>query len=211
MDVKTFINKHNFKNKTKALQHIKQLLNTLPKNKPLYNEILFDLLKLHYYFYNRNPEYFIIKKSPKFTYCFHFIKNNVIHDFSYIKCFDNIKQIEHKNKNLAYRCLIIPQIREFKDNHFFINVSCLCPTTGNVLYNNSYTHVDHNYDYMPFRNITKEFETLYNYPSASLITIGDADNRRFKHDIINTNFIVFHKTNASLRCIYYYDNLKHSR
>ena len=87
----------------------------------------------------------------------------------------------------------------------------LCPKTEIVLQNNSCTHVDHNYEYMPFRMITKECETLYNYPSASLITIGDCDNRRFKHDIINTNFIDFHKTNASLRCIYYLDNIKHSR
>ena len=62
MDVNTFINKYDLKNKTKTKEHLKHLLNTLPKNKPLYNEILFDLLKLHYYFYNRNPEYFIIKK-----------------------------------------------------------------------------------------------------------------------------------------------------
>ena len=211
MDVNTFINKYDLKNKTKTKEHLKHLLNTLPKHKPLYNEILFDLLKLHYYFYNRNPEYFMIKKSPKFTYCFHFIKNNVIQDFSYIKCFDNKEQIKHKHKNEAYRCLIAPQIREFKDNHFSINVSCLCPTTGIVLYNNSYTHVDHNYELMPFRTIISNFETTYNYPSASFIVIGDSDNRRFKHDIININFIDFHNINASLRCIYYLDNIKHSK
>ena len=64
---------------------------------------------------------------------------------------------------------------------------------------------------MPFRTIIKDFETTYNYPSASFIVIGDSDNRRFKHDIININVIDFHHINASLRCIYYLDNIKHSR
>ena len=77
---------------------MKYLLNTLPKNIPLYEEILFDLFMLHYYFNNRNPEYFIIQKSPSFSYCFHFVENNYAQDFSYIKCFVNIKQIEHKIK-----------------------------------------------------------------------------------------------------------------
>ena len=211
MDVKTFINKYNLKNKTKTKEHLKYLLNTLPKYTPLHNEILFDLLKLHYYFNNKNPDYFIIKKSPKFTYCFNFVKNDHVQDFSYIKCFDNIEQIVHKNKNEAYRCLIAPQIKEFKDNHFSINVSCLCPKTEIVLYNNSYTHVDHNYEYMPFRKIVTDFETMYNYCSASLQTIGDVNNRKFKHEIININFINFHRINASLRCIHYTDNLKNNR
>ena len=56
-----------------------------------------------------------------------------------------------------------------------------------------------------------EFETIYNYLSASLIITGDNNNRRFIHNTKNTFFIDFHKTNASLRCIYYYDNIKHSR
>ena len=72
-------------------------------------------------------------------------------------------------------------------------------------------NIDHNYDYMPFRTIISKFETTYNYPSASFIVIGDADNRRFKHDIINITFIDFHSNNASLRCIHHTDNIKHSR
>ena len=94
--------------------------------------------------------------------------------------------------------MIAPQIREFKDNHFSINVSCLCPTTGNVLYNNSYTHVDHDYNYMPFRVITDESETMYNYCSASLMTIGDTDNRRFKHDVIPDDYLSISISSISL-------------
>ena len=64
---------------------------------------------------------------------------------------------------------------------------------------------------MPFRTIINNFETTYNYLSASFIVISDSDNRRFKHDIININYIDFHSVNASLRCLYYYDNIKHSK
>ena len=64
---------------------------------------------------------------------------------------------------------------------------------------------------MPFRKIVTDFETMYNYCSASLQTIGDVNNRKFKHEIININFINFHRINASLRCIHYTDNLKNNR
>ena len=37
MDVNTFINKYDLKNKTKTKEHLKYLLNTLPKHKPLHN------------------------------------------------------------------------------------------------------------------------------------------------------------------------------
>ena len=71
--------------------------------------------------------------------------------FSYLKCFSDMTKIDMKNKTQASHDLTkYPQIRNFKNESFPVNVSFICYTTGNVLYNNSFTHVNHIYDVKPF-------------------------------------------------------------
>ena len=71
-----FFQKHQFKNKTQAQKYIKHLLQTLPKYTPLYNQILHDLLELHYFFCLFKADYFTIEKTPYNNYCFHFYTKN---------------------------------------------------------------------------------------------------------------------------------------
>ena len=47
---------------------------------------------------------------------------------------------------------------------------------------------------MPSGIITTDYETMYDYPSASFITTDDNDNCQFMYNVINTNVIYFHKT-----------------
>ena len=94
-----FLQKYEFKNKKRAKEHIKQLLQTLqtlPKYTKLENDILHDLPKLHYYFHNHTASYFTIERSAYNTnHCFYFHTEGGFHsEFSYIKCFNrNVKKL----------------------------------------------------------------------------------------------------------------------
>ena len=94
-----FLQKYEFKNKKRAKEHIKQLLQTLqtlPKYTKLENEILHDLLKLHYYFHKHTASYFTIERSAYNTnHCFYFHTEGGFHsEFSYIKCVNrNVKNL----------------------------------------------------------------------------------------------------------------------
>ena len=69
-----FLEKYQFENKTEARKHVTNLLHTLPKYTPLYNPILYDITKLHYFHCLFSPDYFTIEKTPYNNYCFHFIQ-----------------------------------------------------------------------------------------------------------------------------------------
>ena len=56
----SFLQRNDLKNKTKALEKIQYLLNTLPKYTRLENQILHDLLTLHYFFYNYTASFSLL-------------------------------------------------------------------------------------------------------------------------------------------------------
>ena len=74
-----FLEKYQFNTKKEAREHVTNLLHTLPKYIPLYDPILYDITKLHYFHCLFSPDYFTIEKTPFNNYCFHFYtKNNFV-------------------------------------------------------------------------------------------------------------------------------------
>ena len=199
-----FLQKNNFKNKTQAENYIKLLLRELPKNTKLENEILFDLLKLHYYFYNYTPSYFTIELSSYSTYykqqyCFYFHTEGGFHsDFSYIKCFNrNVKKL---NIDATFRSLIEQQLQEHRQLYNYTNLSC--SYSGIQLHNDDNTHVDHHFIHRTFKELKLMFIQTYNLTENDLSNKQRKNKRYFHNDTINDNWKTFHRQNAILQLIH---------
>ena len=112
------------------------------------------------------PLYFFTTRGGTYnTKYFGFVDKNYYkqHSFSYSSCL-NYADIIKKNKiGAVFRYTVNDQLKKFKNNFFSENVSRTCPKTGLVLYNNSDTHVDHDYEsLMTFKNMVTNF-TIYIY------------------------------------------------
>ena len=81
------------------------------------------------------------------------------------------------------------------------------------MYNNSYTHIDHNFDLCPLKQITVDFKqensNLFLESDYTTITTINESRQFTDPDIIN-NFLNYHYKNASLRPIHYSANIKYT-
>ena len=126
------------------------------------------------------------------------------HTFSYHSCFNHSEKVKKIQINAAFRNAVDNQIKEFKNNTFLTTTSIYCPVTGKPLYNNSMTHVDHDYNSShTFKNIVDNFKTCYNLNDKDFDTVTDHTTKLyvFKNSKITQLFQDYHKCNASLRCI----------
>ena len=81
------------------------------------------------------------------------------------------------------------------------------------MYNNSYTHIDHNFDLCPLKQITVDFkqENSHLFLESDYTTITTInESRQFTDPDIINNFLNYHYTNACLRAIHYSANIKHT-
>ena len=196
-----FLEKYQFETKTGAQKHVTNLLHTLPKYTPLYDPILYDITKLHYFHYLFSPDYFTIEKTPFNNYCFHFHpKNNFFSEISISKIFSaNPKKI---NIEQTFRSLIENQIRTFRRQQFS-NVSLLsCSYSELALYNNADTRVYHHFIYRTLKELITYFIQLHNWAEGNLSNEQIGNKRYFKNNTINENWKIFHQLNAILQLIH---------
>ena len=72
-----------------------------------------------------------------------------------MSCINNSDQIKKFKQNSAFRNTIKYQIVDFKNSCFQTNQDIFCPKFNIKLFND--THVDHNYEFLPFRTLIFNF------------------------------------------------------
>ena len=218
--VKEILKKYNLSTKKELNKYISTILQTNEIGAIIEEfDILNDILKLHYNYESKintlEPLYFFTTRGGKYnTKYFGFVDKRYYkqHFFSYSSCL-NYADIIKKNKiRAAFRNTINDQIKDFKNSFFSENVSRTCPKTGLVLYNNSDTHVDHDYESsMTFKNMVTNFTTLNNLDDKDLQTKCVDNIFVFQNTNITKLWQDYHSVNASIQCIHSSENLKHSR
>lgn len=147
--------------------------------------------------YTRGNNHFSIRKL-----------DGTIDDISYLKCLNG--DTDYCKVMKAFRDSIIPQILAFRLS-VFRNGPIKCEVSGIVLYNDSNTHIDHNYNILPFISIVKNFlaEKHLNFSdiqTVSVDTLRDFSDPQFKLD-----WLSYHKQKANLRAISKYSNLHQTK
>lgn len=204
-----------FKTQTSLIQHLSKTLQTTIPGTIIEQEhdLLCELLKLHYKHHSCNPLYFTTSKHAIYKtqyYMFYDMDKNMLIDFSYKSCINNTGQIKKLKQNSAFRNTIKYQIVDFKNTCFHTNHEILCSKTGVKLLNDSNTHVDHNYEILPFRVLVSNFTKQYRITETDLETTSDNVEllHYFKNERISQIFKEYHKQNAQLRLIHASANLK---
>ena len=91
----------------------------------------------------------------------------------------------------AFWDIIKPQIKAFQSQQFENNVSLLCPYSGITLYNNSYTHVDHDFNQLTFMKVSHNFMERYHLDYKDLnVSLIEGDITLKSSVIANDNHVV---------------------
>ncbi|MEY2702147.1 MAG: hypothetical protein RLY43_780 [Bacteroidota bacterium] len=206
-----FLTKYKLKNKTCAMKHISNLLNTLPEKIELSEPILYDLLKLHPYYGNVDPDFFFIQRCSKFnTKCFWFY-DGTDHDFSYKNCFETHKNILKNREQMSFRQIGYPTINQFKTQKRLEhgNASFLCPLSGlEISMNSSMLQVDHDKHSLTHLQMINNFKNENNICNI-IETVWDDKKGiyTFKDNELATKWALYHHQNASLQLVHRDANL----
>ena len=205
----------NFKTQKELTNHLSNTLqSTIPGTIIEHDHnLLCELLKIHYEQHSSVPLYFTTEKHPIYKtqfYKFYDTNKKELIDFRYMSCINNSVQIKKFKQNSAFRNTIKYQIVDFKNACFQTNQDIFCPKTNIKLLNDSNTHVDHNYEFLPFKTLISNFIKQYGIIESELETTAKNEEKLyyFKNTRISQLFKEYHDQHAQLRLIHVSANLK---
>ena len=142
--------------------------------------------------------------------CFFIIKDDgSMEDISYIKCVSGKDTSNEVNIHSALRWTIHDQISEFKECIFNNPENPItCPISAKILKNDSSTHIDHNYEVLPFVKLVKEFIIEEGIALDDVKTETTGTHRVLCDASLASRFVEYHRNHATLRAIHKDCNLR---
>ena len=213
LKLKTIKNTFNFKTNKNIEDYLKFVLHDSVIGEIIETDhnLLWELLKCHCEHEHSIPLYFTTMNDGKYkTNHFVYIDNTTykIINFSFRSCLQYSKSVINLNRAKAFRNAVSKQIKEFQELNLTEN--CICPITGFQLFNDSNTHVDHNYNTLQFKTLTDNFIQQYDLTKTDLLTTSQNSQKLecFKNPRISYFFRDNHAQHAELRLVYKPANLK---
>ena len=138
-------------------------------------------------------------------YCFVVDKaDGTTEDISYTKCLTG----DSKNQRIyAFRHAISDQIYAFKKALFKNGKVVICPISGLNLGDNPDTHIDHNFDIMPFKQLIVDFCSKYGYEFENIHVTSEKTIVYITDVTIKHEFMAYHAKYAVLRGVHKSANL----
>ena len=78
----------------------------------------------------------------------------------------------------------------------------MCPISGKELMNDNNTHIDHNYETLPFAKMVKDFCKTHDYDIKSIQTVSQGTNRTFTDENVQHKWLEYHYKHAQLRALH---------
>lgn len=143
-------------------------------------------------------------------YCFVVDKaDGTTEDISYTKCLTG----DSKNQRIyaAFRHAISDQIYAFKKALFKNGKVVICPISGLNLGDNPDTHIDHNFDIMPFKQLIVDFCSKYGYEFENIHVTSEKTIVYITDVTIKHEFMAYHAKYAVLRGVHKSANLTETK
>jgi hypothetical protein len=118
-------------------------------------------------------------------------------DISYKKCLNPSIDTSPNQVSKAFRDSIQYQIADYR-NKVLAN-GCICPKTGIQLKNDRETHIDHNYEILPFAKLVDNFCKEYNYNFEGIKVVSQGVTVAFEDPMLTARFQDYHAKHAILR------------
>jgi hypothetical protein len=186
-----------FETRQKAAEHIRGILDSAQYNRPLTEEIIYDLLKMHPHYDEK------VGTGVKYI----FVKNNVgrvpgfyikrtdgsVASFSYKNCI-NGKVMTHKEKVVdAARFLVADQVMKFKRRNF----NGVCAVTKQRI-TWDHCHVDH---IEPFIWLYRDWLKAKKILPKEIKIVYVGEKPTFVDTKLADDFRAYHQEHAVLRCV----------
>lgn len=109
----------------------------------------------------------------------------------------------------AFRDTVSDQINSYRQDVFKDSLATIvCPVSGLSLFDDAETHIDHNYDVLPFKDLVDNFFTEHKINPYELDVESLGITRRVDDHQVTKAFKEYHKQHAQLRAIHKSANSK---